>query len=159
VSRKPTRQTILATVRISDRPERGADPLRQCNVCGTPSREMTVWREHDERDRPIEDARRVVYLGKDHSECRAYLDDHPRLYSEIMGDPGSFPICGDCLHRSGFRCGHPDLKVNGGDGLRIELSDPFRGAVCVLTSASNIADGRMRRAIRCVGNPARDGST
>jgi hypothetical protein len=97
-------------------------------VCGREDEFLEPWREHDERDAPIAGAAAVVLLGssKDHDACHEVLKRHPRLYAPDMGSPGSFPVlCGPCDHRRGAGCAHPDLKANGGAGLRVVANAPF----------------------------------
>jgi hypothetical protein len=131
--KKPAASVIRSTVPLTQRPERGADPLAgHCNVCGLPADPVLLqaWREHDERDLPIHGPDALVYLDSSHKDRKKILDDHPRLYAEDAGTPGAFPkICGPCVNRRGLGCAHPDLRANGGDGLRVQISDPFRGAI------------------------------
>jgi len=104
-----------------------------CVVCGSSPRGLlTAYRECNERDLPERGADRVVFLCRS-EKCYRVLNAHPRLYNQVTGDPGHFPaLCGTCTFREGRSCTHPDLKANGGEGLKIGLGDPFRGAICVL---------------------------
>lgn len=132
---KPNKTTIREAVPLSRHPLAPADRLSGCGVCGKPCDELTVWREHDERDRPIAATGALVFLGigSEHEACRKALNDHPRLYAEEMGDPGYFgTLCGPCGFRRAFTCTHPDLKANGGKGLLVEEGGPgvtFRNAI------------------------------
>lgn len=124
-----------------------------CVVCGgaCPEDELQAWRECDERDRPLGGVDAVVFLGggREHAACRKRLTDHPRLYIETPGDPGTFPrLCGSCVYRDGRTCRHPDLRANGGQGLRVDISDPFRGAI--ICTRPGIA-APVRHAVACVG--------
>ncbi len=145
--KKPAAAAIRAAVPLSRLPSAGRDPLHRCDVCGNPCEDLRAWRECDERDAPT---LVLVFVGEDHVDCRKALDKHPRLYREETGAPGHFPaLCGPCVHRRGLGCGHPDLKANGGQGLRVDLTDPMRGIVCMLGR-----DGPIRiprRAMRCAG--------
>lgn len=128
--KKPTQHQVLAVAPLSEVPERGDDPIRQCNVCGLSSDSLAAWREHDERDLPLDGARFLVFIGKDHPACIKAMDKHPRLYAEVRGEPGTFPrLCGDCSLRRGLECSHPKLRANGGDGLLVNLDDPLHGAI------------------------------
>lgn len=153
--KKPSKAAIRGTLPLSRRPERGSDPVAYCNLCGLPSANLAIYREHDEHDQPLGDVRGYIYIAKDHPVCQREMELHPRLYAEVMGDPGTFPLCGDCTHREAFRCRHPSLKANGGPGLQVILTDPFPGAICIRTRAGNMADGRMRRARECTGKAPR----
>jgi hypothetical protein len=125
----------------------GPDRILRCNLCGGDSEDLRVWREHNERDNPTDV---LVFVGADHEKCSKRLEDHPRLYREETGDPGHFPaLCGPCVHREGHGCRHPDLKANGGGGLRVDLTDPMRGIVCMLGRNGPIRI--PRRALRCAG--------
>jgi len=120
---KPSRVTIGAALPISRYPARGVDPIAVCNVCGEPSRELGVWREHDERDLPLAGDAHLVFIGRDHAACQKAMEKHPRLYEEVRGAPGHFPrLCGDCVQRRGFACTDPRLTSNGGEWLTVTLS-------------------------------------
>lgn len=146
---KPTAARIRNALPLSQRLERGADPLRQCGLCGLPSVDLRVYREHNEHDRPLAAASALVFLGRDHPSCMQAMEAHPRLYAEEMGEPGHFPaVCDVCTFRSGLQCTPHDLRANGGVGLRVELTDPFRGAIlCGRRGAIR----PVRRALACVG--------
>jgi len=110
--KKPTPADVRAAVPLTAR--RPADPVGICNLCLRPSTELRVWREATEFDRPIEGDGALVFVGWDieHHQCREDLNKHPH-----------FPVfCGPCAQRDGFRCRHPDLKTNGGQGLLIKLT-------------------------------------
>ncbi len=137
--KKPSASAIRAAVPLTQRPERGADPILVCSVCGRdvdpkdlPSE---VWREHDERDKPIAGTDALIFLGQEkaHEACKKLLGAHPRLYSHEMGAPGHFPLlCGPCVHRKGLECTHRDLKANGGAGLKVNTTTwpPFT-IICI----------------------------
>jgi hypothetical protein len=152
--KKPAAATIRRTTPLS-LVRRGTDPIRVCSICGLdvdhkdlPSE---VWRECDERDRPLPGDEHVIFLGqgKVHEACRKTLNAHPRLYVEETGAPGHFPaLCVDCVHRDGFGCRHPDLKANGGAGLRVGLHDPFANAILC---GRNGRIRTVKRALDCAG--------
>lgn len=145
---KPNVDAIRAALPLTRRHTRGDDPLAQCNICGQPSERLEAWREHNERDLPIEGPGALVFLGGDHPECRKALDEHPRLYDQRTGDPGTFPLlCGPCTLRRGLGCAHADLRSNGGAGLNVSLDGyairvHIRGRGCQTL---------LRSAVRCVG--------
>lgn len=131
----------LSTIPLS------ADRMACCNVCGRATDALTLWRAHDEHDRPIDGDRALVFLGAggDHDACRKKLEDHPRLFDQGAGHPGCLPaLCGPCGYREGLACTHPDLKANGGAGLKIEVSG-LSGVVCF---------GRGRGGCRTILQPA-----
>lgn len=155
-ARKPTLAQVRAARPLSDGYRTEPGKPFACSVCGQPSSKLQFWRECDERDRPID---RGIFLGGDHRDCRRTLDQHPRLYVHETGDPGFFPrLCGDCKFRHlddiEGGCTHPDLKMNGGQGLRVDLTDPMRGVICALGG-----DGKpvriTREALACVGREVR----
>lgn len=131
--KKPSPAAIQAVPPLSA--GRPPDPLTVCNVCRKTAFELRVWREHDERDLPIDGDAALVFIGHDdaHKACLKKMDQHPRLYVEVMGSPGYFPaVCGPCKSRDGFRCTHPKLMKNGGPGLLVQLRPlvPFNAIVC-----------------------------
>lgn len=147
--KKPTATSIAAAVPLSKAAARPADPITACNVCGHESDSLSVWREHDEWDRPLSGTEILVFIGKDHSACIKAMEAHPRLYDEVSGDAGHFPrLCGPCEARKGLACAHPDLKTNGGPGLLVHVSDPMRGAI-VCGSRGRIRI--VKHAITCAG--------
>lgn len=98
-----------------------------CRACGS-REEVACWQEHDDDDRraPI-----VVPL------CRACSDQvigpHPRLYRRLTRHepfPGAMETCLTCQYRWGTTCQHPDLKLNGGAGLRLDSPKPVTGLAC-----------------------------
>lgn len=103
---------------------RDPDPPSCCNVCHLGSRQLGVWRERDEYDKPVEGTGALVFIGKDHPTCLKIMENHPRLYEEEEGQPGWFPaLCGPCRLRDGLACRHTDLKENGGAGLQVMPAD------------------------------------
>src|SRR6185312_15472479 len=101
-----------------------ADRLSACNVCGEPSEPLGAWRAHDDCDIPIAGTRALVFVGADHPACREALDAHPRLFTEEGGAPGHFPLlCGPCVHREGLSCRCPAAILNGGPGIRVDMSN------------------------------------
>lgn len=109
------------------------DPLSACNVCAQPAARLDAWREHDPYDKPYMGVDALVFLGTDHEACKRALDRHPRLYSRDSGAPGAFPLlCGACARKKPgeLACTHPDLRTNGGDGLKVTGSR-FGGGMIV----------------------------
>lgn len=150
MKKKPSFAAIAAAVPFSKASTRPTDPITACNICGQASDELSIWREHDERDAPILRSENMIFIGKDHSECLRAMEAHPRLYAEEMGWPGHLPrLCGPCTFRQGFTCSHPDLKANGGKGLLITLHDPLRaaGVICV----KGLRARYVRHALECPG--------
>ncbi|MFP3947124.1 MAG: hypothetical protein ACLFWG_00205 [Longimicrobiales bacterium] len=95
----------------------------RCPQCHE-ERELVIWQEHDDRDRPEP---RAVKLCVDCSD--AIIEDHPRLYrrhTPLVPLPGVMDLCRDCIHRDGTLCRHPDLTINGGPGLDIRFPEPMR---------------------------------
>lgn len=153
MKRKPPASVIQSRMALSA--ARLADPLSACNICGEPSDSLAVWREHDEHDRPIDGTDYLVYIGKDHKKCLKRMDDHPRLYAEVRGEPGSFPrLCGPCRYRDGLACRHPKLKANGGDGLLVNLADPLRGAIVCMGGGRRAVV--VHHALKCEGREERE---
>ena len=82
----------------------------------------TVWREHDEQDRPEP---RFVVL------CRPcgdrLIEPHPRLYAALPANApaiGAMPLCLACRHREGTACRNPLAKANGGPGMPVDIDPP-----------------------------------
>lgn len=89
----------------------------RCQSCSAQWVELTRWQEHDENDKPEPI---VVVLCLDCSE--RLVGKHARLYRELGRNepfPGAMQLCVNCKRRDGVRCAHPDLKANGGAGLKI----------------------------------------
>ena len=133
----------------------GADRILGCGICGMTvdptNLSLEVWRACDERDNPIPGNDALIFLGVGaaHTACRKALDDHPRLFTHVAGDPGSFPeLCGPCTFRKGMACSHPDLMTNGGKGLEIHLHNPL-GIVRI--HGANGCYAPVRNAEFCVG--------
>lgn len=90
-------------------------------TCGIASR---VWQECDEWDRP----EKVFLIVCQECEKSGFIDRHPRLYQPVAHNaplPGVMHLCVDCAWRDGLTCRHPDLKVNGGNGMEITCSKPL----------------------------------
>src|SRR6185437_9103151 len=61
------------------------------------------------------------------------IEPHPRLYHRLSHYeplPGSMDLCGGCRYRAGVSCTHPDLRANGGAGLRLTIAKPHVAFVC-----------------------------
>lgn len=126
--------------------DRDPDPLECCNVCHLTSKQLGAWREHDEWDKPVPGDGALVFIGQDHPVCLRIMENHPRLYSKEEGLPGWFPLlCGRCRHRDGLACRHPDLRANGGKGLRAE---PDVVHVCARPRSKSFTG---RNWVRCEG--------
>lgn len=158
---KPTAAAIRSAESLTQEAKRFTNERTSiCEVCGVAvdpaDLPLTVWREHDERDRPIAGTGAIVFLGqgREHAACRKKLDDHPRLYSEESGAPGHFPaLCGPCVHRDGLACRHPDLYANGGTGLRITLT---RLAAVICTRGAG-CHSPIQQAVACEGREVSKG--
>jgi hypothetical protein len=124
------------------------DRVRVCNVCRLPSTKLEAWRECDERDRPKPGDDAIVYIATDHPQCIRDMEAHPRLYEPVPGDPGHFPLCGDCTLRQGMSCTHPALRANGGAGLNVTLTG-IGGIVC--TRGPSRCRSLLKQAVKCVG--------
>lgn len=138
--------------------------MKQCGICGQLAEHfgqyagdqvghalLVAWREHDDHDKPIAGPDALVFLGRDHDECEAKLENHARLYTEDRGEPGSFPqLCGDCAYRQGLGCTDRDLKSNGGKGLAVKL-EGHGIHVCSRGHGCSVTQGRARH---CAGRSA-----
>ncbi len=102
----------------------------RCQSCGIEGEEglgsnplsLTRWQECDDQDRR---ENIIVVLCRSCSD--RLVEAHPRLYHALAENqpwPGCMAICAECRFREGPRCTHPDLKDNGGTGLRIVVSKP-----------------------------------
>lgn len=147
--RPPSKRAIRAAKTLCDlRPDlRTFASLMVCNICGKED-DHGVFRECDENDEPLPGAEHVLIACRD---CESsHVDTHPRLYVGAS-EPGLWWwLCDPCQWRDGVRCGHPDLKANGGPGLRVS-TDGSRGFVC--------GDGWCQpvgpRPVSCVGRKSR----
>jgi hypothetical protein len=149
--KKPSPSAIRAQLPLTARQQLD-DLMSACNVCGRPSARLEAWREHDEHDHPRPELGAIVFLGADHRECHRILEEHPRLYAEIVGRPGHFPLlCGPCDHRRGLMCGHPRSTLNGGPGLGVRqaVAPGFAGVVCIRVRGGNMRP--LRPAFECAG--------
>lgn len=103
-----------------------------CDRAGEDICEYRMWQKTDKDDRPIDD----YFIACTSDACRKRIADDPMLFIEVpwgAGGPGKFMlICGDCDHRDGFTCKHPDLKANGGNGLEVKFSSLpiFNSIIC-----------------------------
>lgn len=146
---KPNVAAIRAAEPLSKAWTRGYEPnAGHCNLCRMPSADLTVWREHDERDKPIAGCVALVFIGRDHAECLRRMNEHPRLYAEETGRPGHFPrLCGGCPWRRGWDCTHPKLKANGGPGLNVRLAGLAPGAIICTRGGGCVRP--LVRAMKC----------
>jgi hypothetical protein len=89
---------------------------------------LEIWREHDEQDR-VQD----VYLVLCGACSKKLIEPHPRLYSQpdtYSPRPGSMPECVGCGFCRELRCAHPNLKANGGAGLKLSFPKPSLAHIC-----------------------------
>jgi hypothetical protein len=88
-----------------------------CQSCGKRDSVWTRWMECDPWDQPTET---IVILCR---TCeKRLIQPHARLYRALDSAevrPGAMVLCAACDHRRELRCGHPDLRANGGKGLGI----------------------------------------
>jgi hypothetical protein len=99
-----------------------------CQSCGAMQLgdlvEFHRWIECDEWERPTGV---VVILCL---RCtQDLIPEHPRLYQSIdKWSPhcGTMALCSLCKYRKDLDCTHPDLKKNGGAGLRVDVNNPTR---------------------------------
>jgi hypothetical protein len=127
------------------------EPVRPdaCQACASPA-DLTRWRECDDDDTP---GPVVVTLCQPCAD--RLVERHPRLYVELAPHepfPGAMPLCGDCRHRDGGQCIHPDLTWHGGPGLHIVAPKPRDIHIC----SRGRGHGRGCRTIRTWPGPARD---
>lgn len=97
-----------------------------CQSCGaTTLEERNRWQECDEEDLPEPI---VVVLCTSCSD--RLIEKHPRLYHQLERNqpwPGAMPLFVECGFRCALRCSHPDLKANGGPGLRLKAPPKLTG--------------------------------
>lgn len=128
MTRAPSAAQIRAAPLTRRRP---LDPLCACGICGEIAEEFVLWRECDERDRPIAGDGALVFVGLGHEHCEAVLDAHPRAYERAYGLPGHLPLlCAGCDFRRGMGCSHPALKANGGAGLLVSYHGLSNVIIC-----------------------------
>lgn len=101
-----------------------------CQRCRRPFKPLSnaqIWREHDDADQP--EPRAVVLCRK----CaEVIIEKHPRLYSQERNGvplPGVMALCDGCDSWKDYGCTHPDLKLNGGEGLKITFPQPTQAHV------------------------------
>jgi hypothetical protein len=136
--------------------------FKKCQLCGYEDSdicEFRFWNECDEHDQK-EPYNILITCKKD--ECFQRIEEHERLYIQLAwssGDPGHFSLlCGDCPHRDGFRCTHPNLKANGGSGLTLMMANDavYRATVCYHTDENEYGLTCRRPTppmTRCAGLP------
>ena len=96
---------------------------QKCQCCGVSDDDLLL--RHVVCDEYGQRTRVVVVL------CEPCTDRlvpwHTRLHHELgHNEPwtGCMKICSDCKVRVGSVCTHPDLKLNGGAGLKITIAKP-----------------------------------
>lgn len=141
------------------------DSFRKCQLCGFESHdicEFRFWNECDENDK--REPYNILITCKSR-ECFQKIEQHERLYVELAwgnGEPGHFSLlCGRCPHRDGFRCTHPRLKANGGEGLTLMMdTHPVNRAFVCYHTDENEYGLTCRRPkppfTRCAGLPEDD---
>jgi hypothetical protein len=90
-----------------------------CEFKGRPDR--TVWREHDDNDRP-----EMVFVVLCLACADRIIDPHPRLYARLDRNepaPGVMAICRGCDHQVAYRCKSPRARASGGEGLSFPPAD------------------------------------
>jgi hypothetical protein len=151
---KPASSAISGAVPLTRlHPElRSPDPMARCHLCGARAADcsLRLWRECDQRDQPLLGLDALLFVC-DSKLCAALIEKHPRLYVEEQpGRPGHFPeLCGDCQHRDGLSCLHPDLKANGGAGLSVTLSGFANIIIC--RRGKGGCSSPPRTATKCAG--------
>lgn len=138
-------------------PISSADPpssFAACQLCGHASDDICafrMWQRCDDADEPIDDF--IIVCNQ--QACQQRIEDDAMLFIEVpwsRGGPGKFMLlCGDCPHRKGWSCQHPNLTANGGNGLEVQFS-----GLPILNMMICGSDGCHRSsppAIACVGNP------
>jgi hypothetical protein len=98
-----------------------------CQSCGS-NNGMVVWQECDDADKP-----QSIYVPLCGTCSTLLIEPHPRLYRATdhwEPRPGAMPLCIICKNRDGNRCTHPDLKANGGQGLKLTYPKPTVAIVC-----------------------------
>jgi len=159
----------MAVPRLTDEIKYAPHPWNKCQLCGHTSNDICtfrMWQECDEQDKPEPGNVFIVCRGdNDDSPCQKKIDDHPRCYQQVpwgMGEPGQFMLlCGDCPNRAYFTCGHAHMKKNGGEGILVELSNPFGASVRM--HGMNPETGELERvhfamptpAVACEGHPTK----
>lgn len=132
------------------------DTFLRCQLCGklhSDICELIMWQECDEDDQPED--KWIILCGK--GKCYKRLQDHDRLYMQASwsaAGTGKFMlICGNCDHREGWDCKHPNLTTNGGEGLEVLMSRPLgTGWLCGEGGCQRIED-LLHPATKCEGNP------
>lgn len=155
--KKPTLADIRAAKPLTKYWDRlHEDRLLFCRLCGTECDPIQLWRECDEHDRPIPGPEAIISVCGER-ECQLVINRHPRLYvREETGAPGHFPtLCGDCRHRAGLKCTHPDLRENGGAGLLVKLSTGMPPGVIICRRGPGGCSRPPQRAYDCAGREVR----
>lgn len=100
-----------------------------CHICDHVFADICEVNLHQECDlvdgKDIPSERYIVACKS--KACHQVIEEHELMYQEVpwsRGGPGKFILmCGDCKHRKSFTCMHPNLKSNGGEGLKIYPAD------------------------------------
>lgn len=96
------------------------DP-RECAGCGG-GKDLLIWQEHDTADNP-----EPLYFVLCQRCSTEVIEWHQRLYRHLQPNepaPGVMPICLNCVHRAGFKCWHPQSRLRGGRGLKLDYPSP-----------------------------------
>jgi len=134
------------------------DNFNRCQLCGYESSdicEFRMYQECDENDKP--EPYNVLIVCRQNS-CRKAIENSPTLYMEVpwgKGAPGHFMLlCGNCPFRKNTECSHPDLKLNGGNGLEVKMHNSPMVHVC-FSNGSYSNDIYPSPMTWCAGNPTR----
>lgn len=137
--------------------------FKRCQICGYESDdicEFRLWYECDNEDKP-EPYNILIACQKD--TCFQVIKNHPRLYFEpawSTGEPGHLMLlCSDCPHRREARCTHPNLRINGGEGLILHRAGDliYKAYICYhddTTKDDGLKCGQLKAPfVGCAGLP------
>jgi hypothetical protein len=117
--------------------------FKNCQICGYVSSDICdfyIWHEYDENNGKSDN----ILVACKNKKCLRVIEDHELIYEKVpwgQGGPGKFMlVCGECKLRDNTACTHPDLKENGGEGLKIYLSNSSIGnaRVCFTNGTSRM---------------------
>lgn len=95
----------------------GKKHIDTCQGCGSQRRDLFIWQECDEHDRP-----EMIFVVLCKPCTDRLIEPHPRLYkrrANVDPMPGAMVLCIPCKHRDGTRCANTKATMNGGQGLNI----------------------------------------
>ena len=137
--------------------------FNQCQICGREDTDicsfsMWEWVEGPEGRLPF----LIACKGKagKRGACERAICADEDLFKRVIwsrGGSGAFMLlCGDCPSREGFRCTHPHLKDNGGDGLLVNMQPLFgAGARICFTDGHSLTGADLCPVVACEGHPTR----